>query len=45
MENVENGEFVWWNFFGLNAISHTLEPPAFKKYSIHWVFETLRLCL
>ena len=40
MENLFGGIFV-----GRNAISHTLEPPAFKKYSIHWVFETLRLCL
>ena len=31
--------------FGGNAIFDILEPPAFQKYSIHWVLEALCICL
>ena len=30
---------------GENYIFHILEPPAFKKYSIHWVLEALCICI
>ena len=30
---------------GENALFGILEPPAFQKYSIHWVLEALCICL
>ena len=33
------------DIFGGNAVLDILKRPAFKKYSIYWVFEAFYICL
>ena len=38
-------EIFWWKIWEQMPYSYILEPPAFQKYSIHWVLEALYICL